>query len=53
MSLEYSQREMDKLKATLESVTTGSIKHFQSSTDALLADNKRWLEKVEYLENSH
>lgn len=50
-SLEYSQKEVDELKTTLNSVTNGAIKHLQSNTETLLADNKRSLDKVEYLEN--
>jgi len=50
-SLEYSQREVDELKATLKSVTTGAIKHLQSNIETLQADNNHWLVKVEYLEN--
>lgn len=50
-SLEYSQSEVEELKATLKSVTTGAIKHLQSNTEALQIDNKYWLAKVEYLEN--
>lgn len=49
-SLEYSQREIDDLKTSLESVTSSAIKSLQSKTEALLADNKRWLDKTEYLE---
>lgn len=50
-SLEFSQREVDELKATLKYVTTDAVKHLQSNIEALQADNKHWLDKMEYLEN--
>ena len=50
-SLEYSQKEVDELKTTLESLTSGTIKHLQSNTESLKADNKQWMAKVDYLEN--
>lgn len=50
-SLEFSQREVDELKASLKSVTTGDIKNLKSDTEALKVDKKHCLDKVEYLDN--
>lgn len=46
-SLEYSQREVDELKATLKTITIDAVKPLQSNIDTL----QHWLAKVEYLEN--